>query len=103
MSNKTEKPVTHKKSSVEELLANTEAGAIWSEIKDKNIDMFSLPDQKIHKYCQPRFVEPSKLYLVTSATASLPSLETALGKNFSVELIDKYIVVSRAVVPLTKK
>lgn len=73
-----------------------EAAAIWSEIKDKNIDMFALPDQKIHMHCRPLPVEPSKLYLLTSSSAVLPSLEVAVGKGFTVELNDKYTIVARA-------
>ncbi len=74
-----------------------EAAAIWNEIKDKNIDMFALPDQKIHMHCRPTPVEPSKLYLLTTSSAVLPSLEVAVGKGFTVELNDKYTIVARAV------
>lgn len=91
-----------KKPSHEEMLEGTEAGKIWSEIKDRTIEMFSLPNQKVNQYCSPRFIDPEKLYLLTTATSVLPSLETALGANFIVELADKYTVVSRAV-PATKK
>ena len=74
-----------------------DAAAIWNEIKDKSIDMFALPDQKVFMHCRPVPVEPTKLYLVTTSTAVLPSLETAIKKGFTVELNDKYIVVARAV------
>lgn len=78
-------------------LDGTEAGKIWNEIKDKNIEMFALPNQKINQYCQPRLVEPTKLYLITNATSVLPSLEAAVGKDYSVELAGKYLIVSRSI------
>lgn len=74
----------------------TEASKIWKEIKDKEIFMFALPAQLVSHYCQPVTVEPSKLYLLTTATSVLPSLENALGRQYVVEVIDKYTVVSRA-------
>lgn len=80
----------------------TEADKIWDEIKDKKIDMFALPDQIVSQYCDPAIVEPSKLYLRTTASSTLPSLEAAIGKNYAVELVDKYVVVSRVKTSLTK-
>lgn len=87
----------------EKAMLNTVAGQIWNEIKDKRLDMFALPDQRVHHYCHPRFVEPSKLYLMVTATSTLPCLEAALGNEYVVELMDKYVMVARAEVPLTKK
>lgn len=81
----------------EDALAGTEAGAIWNEIRFKEIQMFALPGQTVSHYCKPAVVEPSKLYLLTTATSVLPSLEAAVGRNYVVESIDKYTVVSRAV------
>lgn len=74
----------------------TEASKIWNEIKDKEIFMFALPAQQVANYCQPVPVEPSKCYLLTTATSVLPSLENALGRKYIVEVLDKYTVVSRA-------
>jgi hypothetical protein len=84
-------------------LAGTEAGTIWNEIKDKSIEMFALPDQKVHMHATPVNIEPSKLYLTATSTAVLPSLEVAVGKAYVVELADRFLIVSRAVTPLTKK
>ena len=89
--------------SVESMLEGTEAGKLWSEIKDKPLEMFALPGQTINQHAQPFPVEPSKLYLVTRASSALPAIETALGNTYTVELVDKYVVVSRTVIPLTKK
>jgi len=88
------------KKTTEQLLEGTEAGKIWSEIKDKTIEMFALPDQKVHQYCQPKFIDPTRLYLDISASSVLPSLEAAIGNNYTVELATRYVIVSRAVKPL---
>jgi hypothetical protein len=82
---------------------NTEANIIWNEIKDKAIEMFALPEQKISQYAAPVSVEPSKLYLLTRASSVLPAIEAAVGKNYTVELVDKYTVVARTIVSLTRK
>src|ERR1700686_1224176 len=78
--------------SIEEILVGSEAGQIWSEIKDKTIQMFALPDQKISDYAAPSPVEPSKLYLVARASSALPAIKAALGKNYTVDLVDRYLV-----------
>lgn len=72
-----------------------ESEKIWNEIKDKEILMFALPNQLVFHYCSPIVVEPSKCYLKSTASSVLPALETALGRNYTVELMDKYIVVAR--------
>jgi hypothetical protein len=89
--------------SIEEMMADTEGGKIWSEIKNKPVEMFGLPNQTVSTCSFPYPIEPSKLYLVVKASAALPAIETAVGAAYTVELMDKYVVVSRAVVPLTRK
>lgn len=74
----------------------TEASKIWNEIKDKEILMFALPNQKVSDYCSPVLVEPTKLYLLVTATSVTPSLEAAVGSKYSVDLVNKYTVVSRS-------
>ena len=74
---------------------NSDAENIWEEIKDKKIEIFSLPSQTVNLHCKPVKIEPSKLYLVANATSLLPILETALGEAFSVDRFDKYITVER--------
>ena len=88
---------------ITEELSGSEAGKIWDEIKEKTIEMFALPDQKVSDHCTPVNIEPSKLYLRTKSSAVLPSLEVSCGKKFTVELVDKYVTVTRLAVPLTKK
>lgn len=76
-------------------VAQTEADKIWLEIKNKKIDMFSLPSQVVSQYCKPATIEPSKLYLIPSATSVLPALELALGEGYVVDRMERFITVSR--------
>jgi hypothetical protein len=73
----------------------TEAEKIWNEIVDCQLEMFSLPDQTVRKYCSPVTIEPSKLYITASVQAVVPALETAIGKKFDIEMATKYIIISR--------
>ena len=92
----TTQPAAPKKPTVEEMLAGTESIKIWNEIKNHPIDVFAIPNQIVSDYFKPAVVEPSKLYLtMTKASAAIPALETSLGKSFLVELVNKYVVVSR--------
>lgn len=75
----------------------TVAEQIWSEIKDKEILMFSLPSQKISDFCVPTPIEPSRCFLLSKASSVLPSIEVALGKDYEVSVADKYIIVSRKI------
>lgn len=77
------------------VLPKTEAQKIWEEIKDLPIQMFGLPDQTIVMHANPVTVEPSKLYLVIRSSAALPSLEESIKGKFSVELADKFVIVTR--------
>lgn len=75
----------------------TEAEKIWNEIKDKDIQMFSLPVQKVASFCQPVLIDPSRCFLLFKASAVLPMLEETLGENYECSAADKYIIVSRKV------
>lgn len=75
---------------------NTDSVAekIWNSIKGKKVEMFALPDQYVHMYCEPIPIEPSKLYLKFRVPAILPALEEAVKNTHKVERMDKYIVVT---------
>lgn len=75
----------------------TLAETIWNNIKNKNLEMFALPKQMVNMYCEPIAIEPTKLYLTFTVSAVLPALETALKDLYSVERVDRYIVVSNIV------
>jgi hypothetical protein len=110
---------TTAETTVEKTTKTTEAQAIWNEIKDLSIAMFGLPDQTVEDYCTFIPIESSRLYLMTRSSAALPALETTLQAHgeraetqakktgainksqFSVELVDKYIVVARLTPKLT--
>lgn len=96
-------PTTEKPLTVDEALGDTEANKIWKEIKDRPIAMFGLPNQVISQYCVPTPVDPSRLYLMLTASAVLPSLEFAIAPKYSAELAGKYIIVAPVVDPLLRK
>lgn len=99
----------------------TQAEVIWEEIQFLPIEMFALPNQVIAQHCEPLpfAIDPSRLFLTTRSTATLPSLEASLQtftkesrmqaaelakrghvspvKEYTVELADKFVIVSRAI------
>lgn len=77
-------------------MKSTTAGDIWNEISVLPIEMFALPNQFVSMHCHPVFIDDTKLHLIANSSAVFPSLEVAIGKKYSVELVDKYLVVSRA-------
>lgn len=77
----------------------TEAQRIWEEIRYRSIEMFALPGQIVEQHCDPLYVDPNRLFLTVRSTATLPSLEVSCGKDFVVELADKFVIVTRAVAP----
>lgn len=96
----TDKKVTAKPTAPAETPAakpalTTDSDLIWQEIKDLPIEMFALPNQFVAQYCTPVPVDPTKLYLLLRTSAVLPSLEVSVQKNFTVEMADKWAVVSR--------
>jgi hypothetical protein len=78
----------------------TNAEKIWEEIKDREVNMFALPGQKINTFCSPVVVEPSKVYLTFTVTSFLPALETALGPSYKVEMAGRFLTVSYATNPV---
>lgn len=72
----------------------SDADKIWESIKDLKIEMFALPNQTVSQYCKPVSIEPSKCYLVFTASAVLPALEEATKSKFAVDRAGKFITVS---------
>jgi len=77
----------------------TNAEKIWTEIANLTIEMFALPDQKVANYCKllPKNPDPEKLFLIPTAGSVLPALEKSLGDKFSVEMVDRFLIVSRKI------
>lgn len=72
-----------------------ESEKIWDEIKDRPIEAFGLPNQKVHQHVKKIAIPGNDLYVKLNASAFLPWLETSLGSEFSVELADGFVVVKR--------
>jgi hypothetical protein len=82
-------------------VVKTDAEKIWDEIKPLPINMFALPNQTVADHVSPESrIDPTKLYATVRSTATLPSLEAAVGNKFVVELVDRFVVISRAPAPL---
>ncbi len=78
----------------------TEAESIWEAIKDRPILMFGLPDQYVFQHVTFVPIEPNSLYVTIRSSATLPSLETAVAPDFTVELADKFVIIKRVPKPL---
>ncbi len=76
------------------IVTETMAEKIWNELKDENITIFALPNQKVNMYCKPVSIEPNKLYLLPTIGIMLPTLEKIVKNKYFIEKIDKYIVIS---------
>lgn len=76
----------------------TQAEKMWDEIKDVRLEMFALPNQFVHTHYDPMIIDHQKLHLrlKTKATSVLTALEAALGRKYTVELVDKFVVVALA-------
>jgi hypothetical protein len=75
----------------------TEADKLWAEIRFRPIEMFGLPNQIVEQHATPFPADPNKLFLTIRSSAVLPSLE-ATCRDLTVELADRFIIVSRPVV-----
>ena len=73
----------------------SEADKIWQEIKDAQIQLFSLPRQTVSMHARAVDIEPNALYLELSSPAAFPALDELLGQVFNVEQADRFIKVSR--------
>lgn len=75
------------------------ADKIWDDIKNVELEMFALPGQILSTYCSQVKVNPDKLYLEPKKNigALLPTLENVLIKKYTVERVDRFIVVSHKV------
>jgi hypothetical protein len=80
--------------------AKTNAEKIWEEIKDKQINMFTLPNQLVNQYCVPTSIEPSKLYVTYTVSSILPALENALGSSYKVENAGRFLAISYTEQPI---
>lgn len=78
-----------------EKTTKTVAQKIWDEIKNKKIDMFSLPDQTVTMHCAPVYIDPNTLYLTYKASSVINQLEESLGSKYKVTLDGKYISVTK--------
>ncbi len=80
---------------VEKTVSKTNSQKIWDEIKNKKIDMFSLPDQSVSMHCTPVWIDPDTLYMTYKASSVINQLEESLGTKYKFSLDGKYISVKK--------
>lgn len=73
----------------------TEADKIWAEIRNKPLALFALAGKTVAHFCTPTPIEPTKLFLTSTASAVLPELEATIGPDYVCEKQDRFIIVSR--------
>lgn len=85
----------------------SEADKIWDEIKDSDLGIYGLPDQKVSDHVSRVSLPGDSLYLKLKSSAVLVALEDSLNKvtdgngnsrpnvRFEFELVDGFVVVSR--------
>lgn len=104
------------------VVEKTTSEKIWEEIQFLPIEMFALPSQVVGQHCAPidnyHLVDPDRLFMTIRSSATLPSLESSLAsftsslrtqatelkkrgviievKQYNVEMVDKWVIVSRA-------
>ena len=84
------------KEMVKEAEKKTNAEIIWDDIKNRNINMFSMIC-KVSSYCNSIPLDPTRCFLTLKVSSVLASLEDELGKEYDFELIDKYVAISKKV------
>lgn len=76
-------------------VAKTQAQLIWDEIKDLEISMFGLPEQKINNFCSPVFLDDKILFLNYKLAAVFPVLEEKFRAKYLIDTEGKMLKVSR--------
>lgn len=74
----------------------TEADRIWNEIKGMSIDVYAIQNQVVEQHATMLPMPGDRLVLKLRSSAVLPALETAIGRKYEVELVEKYVIVKRA-------
>lgn len=71
----------------------TNSKSFWDSIKDKEINLFGM-QTKLDKVCAFVEIDDEKCYLIPTIGAVLPALENMLGRGFTFEQVEKYIIVT---------
>jgi hypothetical protein len=73
------------------------ADKTWNSIKDREVQMFSLPGQTVAHYCTPTPLDPNKLFLTYTVSSCIPAVEAALNNEFDFEIAKNFIIISKKV------
>lgn len=68
---------------------------VWEEIRSLPIEMYSLPAQRVDFYTSAMSHNDEMAILTYKAPAMISCLESLIGKKFTVEPKEKYLVITR--------
>lgn len=82
-----------------QLMPSMQHDVLWNKLKNVQINLFGLPNQKICDYCDPILTDPQKLSLKLkpakkTATAIVSALSEALKPHYTVDLVEQYYIIS---------
>jgi hypothetical protein len=80
--------------------AASTADRIWVAIANRTIDMFGLPDQRVHMHVTRYDIDPEVLFLKPKSTAVVPQLEASLAPDFEMNAGARFIEVTAAKSPV---
>lgn len=72
-----------------------ESQVIWDEIKNIEVSMFGLPEQKISNFCSPVFLDDKILFLNYKLAAVFPVLEEKFRSKYLVDTEGKMLKIIR--------
>jgi len=79
----------------EKNLQSSSEHALWSELKDRQIQAFGLPKQKVCDHVKFKSGAGSKIIVTLRASAILPLLEETFFKEYLFEQSEKYVVITK--------
>jgi len=74
---------------------STVSDDIWFEIKDLQLQMFALPNQRVKKHAQRVKVLPDVCHIKIAFPAVLPALENVLLDKYNIEQHNDLLSITR--------
>jgi hypothetical protein len=81
----------------------TEQDEMWDDIKDRPIEMFGLPNQRVEQHVDRlRIPGAGVLYVKLVSGAVLGSLEAILSNEYEMEQAEKFLIIRKKTPELTE-
>lgn len=90
-------------SKVEKEVELTEGDKIWAEIKGLPLAMYALPNQTVEQYLIKVESNYPDLLVKIAASAVVPAMETLLQGRYTMEQLEGYWLIKRALPKLEVK